>query len=126
VEVTRELVLPAPPDEVWRALTEPERLEEWFANRVELDLERGHGVFRWDDGVVRRARVEAVEPGRRLDLVWWDEAEPEEATTVAFTLEEARGGTLISVTEATPGPSACAGGWTAALELQAMLAPLAA
>src|ERR671933_1655180 len=43
VEVTREIVVPAPPEEVWEALTEPERLEEWFANEVELDVRPGGG-----------------------------------------------------------------------------------
>ena len=36
MEVKREIVLPAEPDEVWSALTDSERLEEWFANDVEL------------------------------------------------------------------------------------------
>src|SRR3954453_246391 len=37
MEVEREVTFPSRPDEVWEALTEPERLEEWFANDVELD-----------------------------------------------------------------------------------------
>ena len=41
MEVQREVVLEAPVEEVWDALTEPERLEEWFANDVELELEPG-------------------------------------------------------------------------------------
>ena len=50
MEVKREVVLPAERDEVWSALTDPERLQDWFANDVELDLEPGgEGVFRWDD-----------------------------------------------------------------------------
>src|SRR5690242_674653 len=58
VEVTREVVFPAPPEEVWAALTEPERLEEWFANDVELDPRPGgSGTFRWDDGDERHATV---------------------------------------------------------------------
>ena len=32
MEIEREIVVPEPPDEVWEALTEPERLEEWFAH----------------------------------------------------------------------------------------------
>src|SRR3954452_21270291 len=56
MQVEREIVFPAPPDEVWEALTEPERLEEWFANDVELDVRPGgEGVFRWDDGEERHA-----------------------------------------------------------------------
>ena len=42
--------------------TEPERLEEWFANDVELDaVPGGEGVFEWDNGEVRHAIVESVE-----------------------------------------------------------------
>ena len=63
MEVTREIVFPDSPDEVWKALTEAEQLEEWFANDVELDpREGGDGVFRWDDGEERRAKVLVVEP----------------------------------------------------------------
>ena len=44
MNVEREITLDAPPEEVWEALTDPERLEEWFANDVEFDLERGRDV----------------------------------------------------------------------------------
>ena len=71
MEVTREVVLEAPLEEVWSALTEPERLEEWFANDVELELEPGgEGTFRWDDGEERHAVVEEVEPERRFAFTW--------------------------------------------------------
>src|SRR2546430_7342062 len=74
VQIEREIVFPASPDEVWEALTEPERLEEWFATEVELDLRPGgEGVFRWGDGDERHAVVEEVEEERRLVLGWEDE-----------------------------------------------------
>jgi uncharacterized protein YndB with AHSA1/START domain len=96
MEVTREIVFPASPDEVWDALTYPEQLEEWFANDVELDVrEGGDGVFRWDDGEVRRAKVLVVEPGERLVFDWADEGE------VEFTLEEVEEGTRLLVREST-------------------------
>ncbi|HZC28630.1 MAG TPA: SRPBCC domain-containing protein, partial [Gaiellaceae bacterium] len=83
MEVTREVVVPAPPEEVWQALTEPERLEEWFANEVELDVRPGGAaLFRWDDGEERRAAVREVQPEERLVLDWDGEGE------VVFTLEE--------------------------------------
>jgi uncharacterized protein YndB with AHSA1/START domain len=97
VEVVREVVFDAPPDEVWESLTDPERLEEWFANDVEFDLDRG-GVFRWEDGEVRHAIVEEVEPERRLALRWWDPSAPEESE-VTFTLDETEEGTKLVVTE---------------------------
>jgi uncharacterized protein YndB with AHSA1/START domain len=107
MEVTREIIFPASPDEVWEALTDPEQLEEWFANDVELDVrEGGDGVFRWDDGEERRAKVLVVEPGERLVLDWADEGE------VEFTLEEVDDGTRLLVRESTPE-------FSTALELRA-------
>jgi uncharacterized protein YndB with AHSA1/START domain len=116
VEVVREIVLDAPAEEVWEALTEAERLEEWFANDVELDLETGEGVFRWDDGEVRVARIEEAEPARRLRLRWWDGVDESE---VAFELAAVPEGTRLVVREATVGPTACAGEWFWALQLRA-------
>jgi uncharacterized protein YndB with AHSA1/START domain len=109
MEIVREVVFPAPPEDVWEALTEPERLEEWFANDVELDVRPGGaGVFRWDDGEERHAVVREAEPGERLVLDWNDDGE------VAFTLEEVPEGTRLLVRETSPSPE-----WSTALELRA-------
>jgi uncharacterized protein YndB with AHSA1/START domain len=108
VEVTREIVFPVPPDEVWEALTDPEQLEEWFANDVELDpREGGEGTFRWDDGEERHATVVEAAPGERLVLDWDDEG------TVELTLEGVEEGTRLLVRESTPQ-------FATALELRAM------
>jgi uncharacterized protein YndB with AHSA1/START domain len=107
VEVTREIVFPASPDEVWEALTQPDQLEEWFANDVELDPRPGgEGVFRWDDGEERRATVLVADPGERLVLDWDEEGE------VEFTLDEVEDGTRLLVRETSPE-------WSTALELRA-------
>ena len=110
MEIVREIVLPAPPEEVWAALTEAERLEEWFANDVELDATPGgEAVFRWDDGEERRAVVEQIEEERRLALRWDDGGE------VELLLEEAAEGTRLLVTETAPD-------FGLALELNALCA----
>ena len=109
--VERELELDAPREEVWRALTEPERLREWLANDVELDVRPGGaGRFTWADGEERRALVQAVEAEERLVLDWWD---GQEVSTVTLTLEDADPGTRLTVTET----RACAGEFSWALEL---------
>ena len=112
MEVVREIVFPSSPDEVWEALTEADRLEEWFANDVELDPRPGGaGIFRWDDGEERRATVVVAEPGERLVLDWDEDGE------VEFTLEEVEEGTRLLVRETSPE-------WSTALELRALaLAP---
>ena len=108
MEVSREIVVPAERGEVWSALTEAERLEEWFATEVELDaVPGGEGVFRWGDGEERLARVEEVDAGRRFVFTWDD-------SRVAIELEEADGGTRVVVTET------LGSGWGTALELHAL------
>ncbi len=110
MEVERQIEFPVPPDEVWEALTDPEQLEEWFANDVDLDAhEGGSGVFRWENGEEKRATVVVAEPPRRLVLDWDEQGE------VEFTLEETEEGTLLHVRESTPE-------FSTALELRALAA----
>ena len=97
LHVERDVVFPAAPDEVWEALTDPDRLEEWFATEVELDpVPGGEGIFRWGDGEERRAVVREAEPEERLVLDWDDGGE------VVLELEEVDGGTRLRVVESTP------------------------
>ncbi len=122
--VRREVVLEEELDEVWRALTEPERLAEWFANEVDLVAEPGAaGVFRWDDGSARVAVVEEVEPERRFAFRWHDEDASGLATRVELTLEEAAAGTRLTVVETplTVHASALAGEWSWGVSLLAAL-----
>jgi uncharacterized protein YndB with AHSA1/START domain len=91
VEVTREVVLEAPLDEVWDALTDPDQLEEWFS----------------EDGEERELVVEEVETGRRVAYTWED-------GQVSIELEEAGAGTRVVVTE-TGEP-----GWNAVFSLRSL------
>ena len=106
--IRREILLPSPREEVWEALTEPERLEDWFANDVDLDLWPGGGAsFRWSNGEERHATVTEVEPERRLAFEWDDEE-----GEVEFTLDDDVDGTRLVVVESSPA-------WSTALDLQA-------
>ena len=105
--IRKEIVLPATRDDVWEALTDADRLEDWFANDVELDLRPGGSAsFRWANGEERHATVREVEPERRLAFDWEDEG------TVEFTLADDADGTRLVVVESSPA-------WSTALELQA-------
>jgi uncharacterized protein YndB with AHSA1/START domain len=108
--IRREIVLDAPREEVWKALTDPERLRDWFANDVELDLRPGGGArFRWSNGEERHATVTEIEPGEKLAFEWDDDGE------VVFTLtEDDDRGTRLVVTETEPA-------WTPALGFHASL-----
>ena len=100
--VTREIVLPANADEVWEAITEPDRMGDWFGAEVHLDLwPGGEAEFVEDDGVVRRGVVEEVEPGRKLAYRWWPDGEhrDRDESLVELTIEEVPSGTRLVVVE---------------------------
>jgi len=107
---TKEVVLPVDPDEAWAAVTEEEALQEWLAERVELDLRPGGDAsFTLPGGEQRRGMVEEVAPGERLTFWWWpDEDQPGESSRVTFELAPAVGGTRVRVTETPAGPTALA------------------
>src|SRR5471032_93166 len=105
--IRKEVLLDVPRDEVWSALTDPGRLEDWFANDVSIDLRPGGDAsFRWSNGEERLATVTEVEPERRLVFEWDDDG------VVEFTLEDSAEGTVLTVVESSPA-------WTTALDLQA-------
>jgi uncharacterized protein YndB with AHSA1/START domain len=103
-QVEREVEVPAPPDEVWPALTDPERLGDWFDADVDLEVRPGGaGSFRFADGEVRRAMVREVDENERLSFVWWplSPAGVGPTTTVTITLEPTGTGSRVRLVEST-------------------------
>jgi uncharacterized protein YndB with AHSA1/START domain len=48
--IEREVLIEAPPDVVWRTITEPGQVSQWFADRVDLVVARGaHGYMQFGD-----------------------------------------------------------------------------
>jgi uncharacterized protein YndB with AHSA1/START domain len=105
--VEREITIPAPPGDVWPAVTHSDELSAWFGADVELDPRPGgRGVFRWPDGTERQVVVEDVEPGRRLAFRWLPfQRTPEgetvtvPSTRVEITLDPVQVGTRVRVVE---------------------------
>ncbi|MCU1493212.1 MAG: hypothetical protein JWO62_976 [Acidimicrobiaceae bacterium] len=68
--IAREVLIEAPVQVVWRTLTEPDKMSQWFADRVELVVEPGaHGYVGFGDqgGPVV---VETVDPPNRFAFRW--------------------------------------------------------
>src|ERR1700727_3868607 len=66
--IEREVLSEAPVEVVWRTITEPDQMTQWFADRVELVVEPGaHGYMGFGDqgGPVV---VETVEPPTRFSF----------------------------------------------------------
>jgi len=70
--IDREVLIDAPVEVVWRTLTEPDQITQWFADRVDLVVEpgaRGYLGFGDQGGPVV---VEVVEPPTRFSFRWND------------------------------------------------------
>ncbi|HEY0399112.1 MAG TPA: SRPBCC domain-containing protein [Acidimicrobiia bacterium] len=68
--VRRSVVLPAPVETVWAAITDSGRLSAWLGGEVELDALPGGQIVVREDGRLRRGVVVDVEPLRRLEIQW--------------------------------------------------------
>src|SRR4051794_21880874 len=69
--IERRFELQAPPDRVWRALTEPREIAAWFGNHADFRAESGApGSFDWGPEGTFSLRVEAVDPGHYLAYRW--------------------------------------------------------
>ena len=119
--VERETLVEASPDEVWEALTEEDRLEEWLGPEVELDPVEGGEIAVRDGDDERNGTVETLEENKRFASTW---SRPGESY-VEFTIEALPGGSRVTVVE-TPTYSAATntaagstamaiGGWGPAL-----------
>jgi uncharacterized protein YndB with AHSA1/START domain len=101
--VVRERTLEAEPDEVWRCLTDADLLEEWLADRAEVDVRGGgEGSLVMPDGETRHVVYDEVVSGERLSLWWWSGDEP--ARRVEFRLVAAGRVTRLVVTETRGAP----------------------
>jgi uncharacterized protein YndB with AHSA1/START domain len=99
--VQRSLDVDARPAELWRMIADPAELATWFATDVELVVAPGgRGRLIDDDGAVRHAVVDELEPERQLVLRWWrDDDGPETASVVTMAVSPWGDGARLVVTE---------------------------
>jgi uncharacterized protein YndB with AHSA1/START domain len=104
--VERETLIEATPEEVWEALTDEDRLEEWMAPNVELDPIEGGEIAVRDGDDERLGTVETIEEEERFAFTWSRPGEGE--SFVEFTLEPLPAGTRVTVVEIPIGATAIA------------------
>jgi uncharacterized protein YndB with AHSA1/START domain len=113
-QLKREIVIEAPPEIVWDAVTEPEQMALWFGDAVEFELRPGGtGTMTWkpggrateelDEAIHLPLQIEAVEPPRYFAFRW-THPEDAEATSsnsllVEFTFTPEGEATRLSVVE---------------------------
>ncbi|WP_433502266.1 SRPBCC family protein [Pseudonocardia halophobica] len=106
-----ERPLPHPPEKVWRALTTPEHLAQWFPSTVRLDLRQG-GEIVFDDGDTRGV-VTDLDPPRLFAFSWGD------TDHLRWEVHPADDGSLLVLHHAFTdryGAASFATGWSACIE----------
>lgn len=95
MDLTKSYFIGAPPEAVWRALTEPELVAAWGAGPAEMRAEPGAAFTLWGGEIW--GTVTAAEPPSRLVQEWWADYEWEEPSHVAFTLAAEGDGTRLTL-----------------------------
>jgi uncharacterized protein YndB with AHSA1/START domain len=103
-KIERELLLPAPPEDVWELVTGP----GWLADDVQLELVPGGDAWFCSDSEVRTGWVEEAlvpgsDPAGACRLAFWWSANGDSATRVELVLDPVgEDATRLRVVEARP------------------------
>ena len=103
--INQKLELSASREHVWEAITDPDKIAQWFGDEAEIDLGvGGRGVMSWKDHGRYAIRVEEVMPSHRLVWSWVHEPGVafEEAPSTRVECELTKrdnGGTVLDLRE---------------------------
>jgi uncharacterized protein YndB with AHSA1/START domain len=107
--IERDILIDAPVEVVWSVLTEPEHINAWFTDAVELDpTQGGAGTFTWihgdgDRDVTVALRIERLDRPRFFSFRWnfppGEAPTDRNATLVEFTLTTEGAGTRLHLVE---------------------------
>ncbi|WP_192822187.1 SRPBCC domain-containing protein [Rufibacter sp. LB8] len=93
-EFKKYYILPATPEEVYIALTNPITLEIWTGDAAQMSTEPGSEFSLWDDNIVGK-NLE-FEENKKLVQHWYFEGEPEDSI-VTIKLHPHKHGTSMEV-----------------------------
>ena len=103
--IERRVLIHAPLERVWSAITEPAQLEQWYAPGCAWEipaLQPGATIkFHNTDTDIQLATIEAVEPLREFTLRWQlDPMHPGLTLTNTFVLEPENDDTRVTISQA--------------------------
>ena len=108
-EAVKTVTIQAPPDEVWKALTDPDMVKRYMhGTEMSTDWKKGSSIYwrgEWKGRPYEdKGTVLVVEPKKRLSYTHWSpmggsEDKPENYHTVTYTLTEKDGTTTLTVTQ---------------------------
>ncbi len=86
-------ILPAPPEEVYLALTNPATIQLWTGEKVEMSTEPGREFSLWDESIIGR-NLE-FEAGKKIVQQWY--FDQEEPSIVTIKLHPHKNGTSVEL-----------------------------
>jgi len=106
---TAQCEIDAPPEKVWRALTDPQLIKKYmFGSEVRTDWKPGSPIT-WQGEFggrkyMDKGEIITVEPGRRLEITHFSpltgqEDRPENYHRVSYELQQTDGGTSLRLTQ---------------------------
>ena len=105
LEIVREI--PATPEQLFRALTEPQELMKWWGAKGMLTSARTNlrpgGEYRFDflspegDAAWAKGQYQVVDPPRRIVKTWFSSKFPDLRNTVELALAPFAGGTRLTL-----------------------------
>jgi uncharacterized protein YndB with AHSA1/START domain len=105
-EIRKTILINAPPNTVFKALTDEKELTKWFPDQARLESKVGGLVqFKFFEDGKENHRVEGkvleVIPNKKISYSWKNTSDPDfPNTTVTWTLEEAGGKTKLTLVHA--------------------------
>jgi uncharacterized protein YndB with AHSA1/START domain len=91
-----EVQLPVDPAAAWRAVTDPDRVMEWFTSASPVGPVGSVHRLDFGDGSVVSGLITDLVPGHRFAHRWhWDGADAAETTLVTWTITPSAGGSTI-------------------------------
>jgi uncharacterized protein YndB with AHSA1/START domain len=95
-DIRKTYVIDAPPEVVWRALTDSAAMDEWGSGPAQMDARVGGAFSQWNGDM--HGTVTGLVPGERLVQDWFGGDWPD-PSVVVFTLGEHGEGTLLELTQ---------------------------
>ncbi len=93
--IKQTYVIAATPEDVWRALTDPELIQEWSGEPAEFSPEVGAPYSLWSGSIV--GEILELAPGERLVKTWRPTDWTRQDSVVRLTLMPEEGTTLVDL-----------------------------
>lgn len=88
-------IIPAPPEDVYAALTNEATIQLWTGDAAEMKAEPGSEFSMWDGSIV--GKILELEDGKKIVQQWYFGEDETEASVVTIKLHKDKNGTSLEL-----------------------------